>query len=118
MLQITSKHKIFMGRQSIDFRCGIDALIALCRRQWQLDPLKGHFFIFRNRRGNSIKIITYDSQGYVLCQKRLSTGTFKHWPQAHQSLLMLTPAQLQVLFYNGDPQAVETAPPWHRIDDH
>jgi transposase len=116
MLQITAKHKIFIAVQAIDFRCGIDGLAGLCRRQWQLDPMSGHFFIFRNRKGNAIKIITYDSQGYVLCQKRLSAKTFNHWPRAQQSLMTLTPAQLQVLFYNGDPTTVVTAPPWRTIE--
>lgn len=61
MLAITPKHKIFIAVQHIDFRRGLDGIAALCRQQWQLDPLSGHFFIFRNRKANSIKILAYDS---------------------------------------------------------
>jgi transposase len=116
MLQITSKHKIFLGVQSIDFRKGIDGIIALCQKQCQMNPLSGHFFIFRNRKGNALKILTYDAQGYWLCQKRLSTGRFKGWPDSRHTVLSLTPAQLHVLLYNGNPSHVNTAPLWRPID--
>ena len=73
--------------------------------------------MFRNRKGNALKVLTYDSQGYWLAHKRLSSGTFRYWPTAGQAVLGLTPAQLQVLLYNGDPRDVQTAPPWRPTDD-
>lgn len=116
MLAITPKHKIFIAVQWIDFRRGIDGIAALCRQQWRLDPLSGHFFIFRNRKGNSIKVLAYDSQGLWLCQKRLSRGRFIHWPQSPSAVLTLSAAQLQVLLYNGDPQLAPSTS-WRPIDD-
>ncbi len=105
MLQITSKHKVFLAIHPIDFRSGIDGIAAICRRQYQLDPKNGHFFIFRNRKANAIKVLAYDTQGFWLCHKRLSRGRFDYWPNIKQSVVILTAAQLQVLLYNGDPQA-------------
>lgn len=105
MLQITSKHKVFLAIHPIDFRSGIDGIAAICRRQYQLDPKNGHFFIFRNRKANAIKVLAYDTQGFWLCHKRLSRGRFNYWPNIKQSAVILTAAQLQVLLYNGDPQA-------------
>jgi transposase len=116
MLAITPKHKIFIAVQHIDFRRGIDGIAALCRQQWQLDPLSGHVFIFRNRKGHSIKVLAYDSQGLWLCQKRLSRGRFIHWPQSSSAVLTLTAAQLHVLLYNGDPHLVQSTI-WRPIDD-
>lgn len=107
MLQITSRHKIFIGIQPIDFRKGIDGIVAVCHRQLQLDPFSGHFFIFRNRRATAIKVLAYDAHGFWLCHKRLSSGTFKNWPTAQQAMLTLSAAQLLALIYNGDPLDVE-----------
>lgn len=116
MIQVTPKHKIFIATQFIDFRKGIDGIVAICRQQFQLDPFSGHLFIFRNRRGNAIKILAYDSQGFWLAQKRLSKGTFTGWPNAGQPVLLLSAAQLQVLLYNGAPEMVNTQPVWRSIE--
>ena len=115
MLILTPKHKIFIAVQYVDFRRGLDGLIALCRQTLQLDPFSGHFFVFRNRKGNSIKIVVYDSQGFWLHQKRLSRGHFKHWPKSKHAVIYLTHAQLNVLLFNGDPSKVMTAPAWRAI---
>ncbi len=117
MLQITAKHRIFIAVDPIDFRSGIDGIAAICRRQFQLDPMSGHYFLFRNRRGTSIKVLAYDSQGFWLCQKRLSKGKFKHWPNVDASMLYLDSSQMQVLLQNGDPTLVKAGTPWRRIDD-
>lgn len=115
MLQITPKHKIFIAISAIDFRKGIDGLVALCRQQLQCDPLTGHVFLFRNKKATAIKLLVYDSQGFWLCHKRLSAGRFQHWPKASQAVGNLSVTQLQVLLYNGDPAVVKTAPPWRDI---
>lgn len=115
MLQITSKHKIFVAIAAIDFRRGIDSLVALCQQQLHLDPLTGHVFLFRNKKATAIKMLMYDSQGFWLCHKRLSTGRFKHWPSTVHLVENFSVTQLHVLLYNGDPATVKTAPPWRPI---
>ena len=107
MLQVTPKHKVFLAVQFIDFRFGIDAIASLCQNKLQQDPMTGHFFIFRNRNATSIKVLAYDSQGFWLCQKRLSKGTFKCWPKSSYSIVSMSAAQLNLLLYNGDPLAIE-----------
>ncbi|MCP4117184.1 MAG: transposase [Desulfobacteraceae bacterium] len=39
---------------------------------------------FLNRRRTAIKILCYDGQGFWMCQKRLSQGRFKWWPEKGQ----------------------------------
>src|SRR5205823_1250816 len=43
----------------IDLRRSIDGLAALVRERFTLDPLSGHLFLFRNRRGDRIKILAW-----------------------------------------------------------
>ncbi len=112
MLLIPPTSKIYLAIQAIDFRKGIDGFRALCEQQFSLDPFSGHYFIFRNKKASAIKILVYDSQGFWLCQKRLSKGYFHHWPKNPHALVTLNSAQLQVLLQNGDPSLVHIDPPW------
>lgn len=110
MIAITSKHKVFIATQPIDFRRGIDGIQGLCQEQLQLDPFSGHFFIFRNKRANALKILCYDSQGFWLMHKRLSRGRFNHWPQSPWEVCEMTPTQLHLLINHADPElALEQA---------
>ena len=117
MISVSPKHRIFIAINPIDFRCGIYGIVKLCRYQYQQDPMSGHYFIFRNKRKTAIKLLYYDSQGYCLFHKRLSSGGFNSWPAATSPMLTLTPAQLQVLLHNGDPSAVTVDSEWRSIID-
>jgi len=116
MMAITAQMRVLTCVASVDFRKGIDGLARVCRDVLSADPFSGTMFVFRNRRGTAIKILAYDGQGYWLCQKRLSEGTFRHWPaeagSAHRELLA---HQLQVLLVGGDAEAATGAPVWRRI---
>ena len=116
MIQITPQMRIWLAVEPVDFRRGIDGLAALCRQQLQSDPLGGALFVFGSRRRQSIKILVYDGQGFVLYQKRLSAGRFRWWPPSQaQPVFALDAHQLQVLLWNGHPLEVKTAPMWRRL---
>src|SRR5271157_3684181 len=72
MLQITPQMKILVAVEPADFRRGIDGLARLCRETLRHDPFIGAVFVFRNRKGTALKVLTYDGQGFWLCHKRLS----------------------------------------------
>jgi transposase len=79
-------------------------------------PFSGAVFVFRNRSAKAIKILVYDGQGFWLCQKRLSRGRFRWWPQSSSTLATVLEAhQLSVLFSGGDPSAARGAPLWRRV---
>ena len=40
------------------------------------DPLCGHLFCFRGRRGNLVRVIWHDGQGACLFTKRLERGRY------------------------------------------
>ncbi|MCP3883212.1 MAG: IS66 family insertion sequence element accessory protein TnpB [Sulfitobacter sp.] len=115
MIQITPQMRILVAVEPADFRKGIDGLARLCRQVLHSDPFSGALFVFRNRRGTSIKIIAYDGQGFWLCQKRLSTGRFHFWPGGAEAVKGLQAHELQVLLSAGNPQGTQAPPPWRRV---
>ena len=56
------------------------AAAAVARSRLGLDPLSGHLILFRNRRGDRIKILMWDRSGFWVLYKRLEKGTFS-WPR-------------------------------------
>ena len=60
MIQVTPQMEIWMAVEAVDFRRGIDGLARVCREVLKADPFSGHLFVFRNKRGTSIKVISYD----------------------------------------------------------
>lgn len=79
MLTISPAVRIYVATGSTDLRRSIDGLAALVRERFDLDPLSGHLFLFRNRRGDRLKILAWDQGGFWVLYKRLERGTFA-WP--------------------------------------
>lgn len=115
MIQVTPHVRVFVAVEPADFRKGIDGLAALCRSRLEEDPMSGAIFVFRNRKATAVKVLVYDSQGFWLCQKRLSTGRFRFWPLGGRAQ-RFEAHQLQWLLSGGDPGAAKSAPPpWRRV---
>jgi transposase len=117
MLQITSRHRLLIATDPADFRLGIDGLKALCQRQWQSDPFNGHLFVFRNRRGTAVKLLTYDGNGFWLCQKRFSSGKLNWWPQTSAQAVKLRAVELLIMLQQGDPGAANVPVDWHCLTE-
>lgn len=116
MIQIAPQMRILVAVEAIDFRNGIDGLVRICKQALQADAFSGCLFVFRNRRRTAIKILVYDSQGFWLCQKRLSAGRFRFWPEvAGETAKALEAHELQVLLAGGDPGSAKAVPAWRRI---
>jgi len=115
MIQITPQMRVLVAVEAVDFRRGIDGLAQLCRVVLQADPFTGAVFVFRSRRRTAIKLLVYDGQGFWLCHKRLSKGTFRWWPSSGDSAAALQAHELQVLMCAGDPSLTQAAPVWRRV---
>ena len=115
MIQITPQMRILVAVEPVDFRRGIDGLARVCRSRLGADPFAGTVFVFRSRRGTSIKLLVYDGQGFWLCQKRLSQGRFRFWPAGASAGAGLQAHELQVLLCGGDPSATRAAPLWREV---
>jgi transposase len=77
MLTLPPTVRLFLCTKPIDCRRGFDGLCAMVEEHLQLDPLSGHLFIFRNRKGERLKILYWDRDGLAVWYKRLEQGRFK-----------------------------------------
>ena len=69
--------RIWLAAEAADMRCDFDRLAERVKTVIGQDPLGGHLFVFRSRRGDRLKILVWDRDGFVLWYKRLEAGVFK-----------------------------------------
>src|SRR6202789_1724369 len=77
-------------------RRGFGGLAAEVAQTLRAYPYSGAAFVFRSKRGDILKILTWDGSGLCLFAKRLEQGKFV-WPPIVEGRLQLTPAQLALL---------------------
>ena len=93
---------VYLCRDAVDFRKGINGLAVLVEDTLRLDPFSDHLFVFCNRGRNRIKILYWERNGFCLWQKRLEKARF-HWPRrADDELITLTSQQLNWLLDGYD----------------
>jgi len=76
-LDRTQGPRIWLAVEVTDMRCGFDRLAERVRAVIGQDPMSDSLFIFRSRRGDRLKILLWNGDGFVLWYKRLETGVFK-----------------------------------------
>ncbi|RMF71128.1 MAG: transposase [Alphaproteobacteria bacterium] len=101
MLTLPAAVRIYACLRPVDFRRGFDGLATLVREGLGRDPLSGDVFVFRNRRGDRIKILFWDRDGFWLWYKRLERGTFR-FPRSEQEACEIDPAELHCILAGLD----------------
>jgi transposase len=109
MFRLDADLKVYLHREAVDFRKNINGLAALVEQSMGLDPFAGAACVFRNRRGDRIKLLLYDRTGFWLLMKRLEQDRFV-WPRRTQAVLDLTAEQLHWLLDGIDIDAVRRHP--------
>lgn len=77
MLLSTAPRRILAYSEPVDMRKSFDGLVGLVQNVLEEDPLSGTLFVFFNRRGNYLKLVTWDRTGFCLFAKRLEQGRFR-----------------------------------------
>ncbi len=69
--------RIFAYTKPTDMRKSFQGLLALTQEVFRdEDPYSGAMYLFVNRRGNYVKILTWDRTGFALFAKKLERGRF------------------------------------------
>lgn len=85
MWHAEAPRRIFAYTQPTDMRKSFHGLLALVQRVVaEQDPYSGSLYLFVNRRGNYVKILSWDRTGFALYAKRLERGRFV-FPSASSS---------------------------------
>ena len=102
MIHLTRQSQLLLATQPADFRKQIDGLVAVCEQRLKKDPRSGCVFVFINRSKTMVRALVYEGHGYWLITKRLSKGTFKHWPTAEDEACTFDAGNLLVLLRGKD----------------
>jgi len=97
---------VYLHREPVDFRVGINGLAARVEGEMALSPLSGALFLFGNKHRDKVKILYWDETGFALWQKRLEEARFV-WPKRlTEAVVSLTADQLQWLLAGYDITAL------------
>jgi len=105
MLTIGTTGHIYVAVEPQDGRKGIDGLSGVVRTVLQRDPACGDLFVFKNRRGDKLKILAWMGDGFALYLRRLEKGTFA-FPTAATTELAITATQLAMIL--GGIELIQT----------
>ncbi|WP_437935317.1 IS66 family insertion sequence element accessory protein TnpB [Sorangium sp. So ce341] len=76
MLTLPPSVRVYVAAEPADLRKSFDGLSSLVAQRFGADPLCGHLFVFRNRRGDQIRVLFWDRTGYAIFAKKLARGRF------------------------------------------
>lgn len=68
--------RIWLCTAPTDMRKSYNGLSALVKNHLQDNPLNGSLYVFINRKGDQMKILFFDRNGYSIWSKRLEQGQF------------------------------------------
>ena len=110
--------RIWLATEATDMRSGFDRLAERVRGVIGQDPLSGHYFVFRSRRGDRVKILLWDRDGFLLWYKRLESGVFK-LPRVQEGArsLELRASELAMILDGIDVSKLKPVPRYARISE-
>lgn len=107
MLTLNKQLRVYYAIPPTDMRKSFDGLIGLVQDHWQLEPSSNALFVFRNRRGDRVKLLYWDQDGFALWYKRLEQGTFQIPPSNDQpSYVSMSASDLALLLDGVDLSSI------------
>jgi len=99
--------RLFVATEPTDLRRSFDGLSALVAGKFEREVFDGDAFVFRNRRGNQVRVLYWDRDGYVIWMKRLEAGTFRRLRAENgEDVLEVDVARLTMLLEGVDAKIV------------
>lgn len=103
---------VYVALEPVDMRYGYERLGAVVRERMAMEPRSRALFVFVGKRGNIMKVLTWDGTGVIVVHKRLECGRFEV-PRATQvgdRYLVVSDAIFDVIF-NGVSVAPKRSQP-------
>ena len=98
--------RILLATKPVDFRKGAHGLAALAAEVLGENPFSGVVLVFRSKRADRVKILTWDDSGLVLVWKQLEGGAFR-WPPVTDGVMRLSAVEFAALFSGIDWRRVQ-----------
>lgn len=106
MIALPTGVRILLATRPVDFRRGAHSLAALAAAELGTDPFSGVVLVFRSKRSDRVKILTWDDSGLVLIWKQLEGGAFR-WPPVTAGVMRLSAVEFAALFCGIDWRCVQ-----------
>jgi len=114
MLTLGLSDRIWICVQPVDGRKSFDGLSAVITNHLGRDPLSGDLFVFRNRRGDRLKILAWQGDGFALYLRRLESGTFA-FPSADTSEVRVSTTELAMILGGVELQGTHRRKRYQRV---
>ncbi|ECY4644306.1 IS66 family insertion sequence element accessory protein TnpB [Salmonella enterica subsp. enterica] len=108
MISLPSGTRIWLVAGVTDMRKSFNGLGELIQHTLNENPFSGHLFIFRGRKGDTVKILWSDADGLCLFTKRLEEGQFR-WPAVRDGKIAITRSQMAMLIDKLDWRQPKTS---------
>ena len=102
MKDIKSFQSVFIHREPVDMRRGINGLSEIVQTSMMGELMGRNLFVFCGRRRHTIKVLYFDRSGFCLWQKKLEKDRFP-WPKKlTETVVSLSPEQFSWLIDGYD----------------
>jgi transposase len=88
--------RIWVCVDPVDGRKSFDGLSSVVTAHLNRDPLSGDLFVFKNRRGDRLKILAWQGDGFALYVRRLERGTFA-FPMSNAAEVRISATELAMI---------------------
>ena len=102
MINIDGKIKIYLYAGSTDMRKGMHGLAMLAEEKLSEKYDREGLFVFRGKKGDRLKILWWDGQGFCLYYKCMHKGIFALLKTNEAGIVGITRAQLSMLIEGID----------------
>ena len=77
MFSLNAHQRYYLYCEATDMRKGFNGLSGIVRNEMGANPLSGSVFVFVNRRKDRMKLLVWETGGFVMYYKLLEMGTFQ-----------------------------------------
>lgn len=77
MFGLNEKCRYYFCQRQVNMSNGINGLYKIIKNEMYLSPISGDIFIFFSRNKRNVKLLKWDTDGFLLYHKRLEKGSFE-----------------------------------------